>query len=213
MAVRLALASLVTLVTLASFALSCSTSARTGEATSHSAAATTTAGEAPGLTAGASNVERAPSPRLSDPLWIQAKDEDPLERARLAEIVGASGLLLGLEDGGAIAETALASLPYADDAEIALRRLGELALAADARGLDPLLAAILEIAGRPPKDREALDAEGARACGEAVVSIASRASLDRALRARAVSAARALAAKGYVDPARIPSDLDPPAAP
>lgn len=152
---------------------------------------------------------RPPSPRATEPLWIRARDEDLLERARLAEAVGAAGLLLGFSDGGETAETALLALPHADDADIALRRLGEAALAADAASLPGLLEAIHGIAGRPARAREPLDPEGARACGEAMVSLAGRASLPREARALAVSAARALAERGYVDRARIPAELDP----
>lgn len=160
------------------------------------------------------------SPRASDPMWLRAKDEDPLERARLAEAVGAAGLLEGVEDGGEIAEVALGALPLADDGELALRRLGELAIvrleappgagAAAARpSLAQILEAILGIAGQPDRQREPLDREGARACGQALLVIAGRAGADPAARALAVSAARAMAAKAHVDPTKIPTDLDP----
>lgn len=155
-------------------------------------------------------IAKPPSPRLSDPRWIQARDEDPLERARLAEAVGAAELLLALDDGGLIAETALAALPFADDADIALGPLGIRALVAAPPELLPLLEVILAIAGKPARPREPLDPEGARACAEAMLTIASRMTLPREPRALAVSAARALAEKGFVeDRARIPSDLDP----
>jgi hypothetical protein len=42
-----------------------------------------------------------------------------------------------------------------------------------------------------------------------VISLASRVDAPREERALAVSAARALAEKGYADPRRIPVDLDP----
>lgn len=157
----------------------------------------------------ASAIARPPSPRLSDPLWIRARDEDPLERARLAEAVGAAELLLALEDGGQVAETALAALPFADDADSALGKLGSMALVAPPSELPPLLESILGVAGRPARPREPLDPEGARACADAMVTIASRTSLPRDTRALAVSAARALAERGFGDRARIPSDLDP----
>jgi len=151
----------------------------------------------------------ADSPRRSDPLWQRAAGEDPLERARLAEAVGAAGLLEGVEDGGEIAKTALAALPYADDADIALRRLCEIAIQAQPPALAPVLEAVLGVAGQPRRQRELLDPEGVRACGEALVAIAGRSQLGKPDRALAVSAARALAEKGYLDPGRIPRDLDP----
>jgi hypothetical protein len=143
---------------------------------------------------------------------LRARDEDVLERARLAEAVGATELLLGLEDGGDIAATALSALPYADDADLALGKLGQMALAAAVHeaSLAPLLEAVHAIARRPARSREALDPEGARACGEAMLTLAGRMSLSRESRALAVSAARALAERGFVDPGRVPSDLDPP---
>jgi hypothetical protein len=152
---------------------------------------------------------KPPSPRLSDPLWIRGSDEDPLERARLAEAIGASELILGLDDGGQVANTALAALPFADDADIALGKLGSMALTAGPAELLPILEAILAIAGKPARPREPLDPEGARACGAAMLTVASRTSLPREPRSLAVSVARALAEKGFVDRARIPTDLDP----
>jgi hypothetical protein len=189
----------------------CSTGGRPGEAALANSSAAAAAGADASTGSGATaRAARPESPRRSDPLWLRAKDEDLLERARLAEAVGAAGLLEGLEDGGDIAETALAALPYADDADLALRRLGELALAAGPAEVDAILDAILAIAGKPPRPREPLDPEGARACGAALITLAGKQALSRESRARAVSAARALAEKGYVDASRIPGDLDPP---
>jgi hypothetical protein len=134
---------------------------------------------------------------------------DPIELARLAGAVGATGLLEGVEDGGGVAETALAALPHADDADLAMGRLGELALAAQPSELGPLLEAMLAIAGRPHEPREILDPEGMRAAARALLTLAAQKSLPRNERALAISAARALAEKGIVDPKNIPVDLDP----
>ncbi len=124
--------------------------------------------------------------------------------------MGAASLVAGLDDEDAIAETALAALPYADDAEIALGRLGDLA-GHDPRRRRRVLGAILGVAGQPPRQREALDAEGARRCAQAMIALAADETLPREERVLAVSAARALAEHGYVDRARIPSALDPKA--
>jgi hypothetical protein len=150
-----------------------------------------------------------PSPRESDPRWKRAPDEDPAEHQRLALAVGAAGLLEGVNDGGEIAAVALAALPYADDADIALARLAELAAGADVSLRRPILSAILAIAGEPRRSRELLDPEGVRRAAEAMLTLAARQDVPREERALAISAARALAEKGYVDPARIPGDLDP----
>lgn len=154
-------------------------------------------------------MRRTPAQRASDPQWIAAREEDPAERMRLAAAEGAAGLLEAIGDGGEIAATALLALPYAEDAEAALGRLGLLSQAAPQDQRGPVLAAILAIAGQPRRSREALDPEGARACGEAMISLSSRIDASREERASAVSAARALAEKGYADPRRIPGDLDP----
>jgi len=128
---------------------------------------------------------------------------------RLASAEGAAGLLEAIEDGGSTSATALLALPYAEDAEAALGRLGALAQGATPAQRGPVLAAILAIAGQPRRSREPLDPEGARACGEVVISLAARVDAPREERAIAISAARALAEKGYADPRRIPVDLDP----
>jgi len=155
-------------------------------------------------------VRRIAGSRERDPRWQRARGDDPLERARLAEAEGAARLVEALDDGGEVAATALLALPYADDADLALGPVSQRALAAKPADLAPLLQALLEIAGRPARPREPLDPEGARAAGEALLALARRRDLPRDLRALAVSGARALAARGYVDPAAIPADLDPP---
>jgi hypothetical protein len=150
------------------------------------------------------------NPRLTDPRWLLAAGEDPLEKARLATSVGAAELLDGVADGGETAAVALGALPYADDADVALGRLAELARA-DAGARRRVLVAILGIAGRPRRAQEPLDPEGARRCADVLVALAADRTLPREDRALSASAARALAEKGILDPARakIPSDLDP----
>lgn len=155
-------------------------------------------------------VARLDSPRLKDPRWQRAAGEDRADWQALADALGATGLVEALDDGGEIARTALLALPLADDAELALGPLARRALAASGEDLGAILEAILGIAGRPAEAREALDPEGAAEAGEAMIALAGRTSLPREQRAMAVSAARALAEKKIVDPARIPRDLDPP---
>lgn len=170
---------------------------------------------APPVVAPPATIAPPPSPRLTDPRWLQASStagEDPLERARLAVSAGAAELLEGIADGGDTAVTALAALPYADDADLALGPLAELARrGAGVGGRRRVLVAILGIAGRPRQPREPLDPEGARRCGELLLTMAADHALPRDERSLALSAARALAEKGVLDPARvnIPSDLDP----
>ncbi|WP_437729398.1 thiamine biosynthesis protein [Sorangium sp. So ce861] len=178
---------------------------RRERATSTSA---TSSPSSPAASASLSAAPRPPSPRLTDPRWRLAAGDDPLERARLAEAEGAAGLLAALEDGGGIALTALGALPYADDADLALGPLAERARAASGPSLTPLLEALLGIAGRPPRPREPLDPDGARAAAAALVELSRRRDLPAEQRALAISAARALAERGLVDPRDIPADLD-----
>ncbi|MBK9265295.1 MAG: thiamine biosynthesis protein [Polyangiaceae bacterium] len=151
-----------------------------------------------------------PSARLEDERWQRAKGEDLADKQALADALGAAGLLDALDDGGDITTTALASLPLADDADVALGPLAKRALTATNESRELLLSALLGIAGRPARAREWVDPEGAAEAGAAVLAIAKDEALPREHRALAVSAARALAEKKIVDPSQIPTDLDPP---
>ncbi len=190
------------LVAALSLVVGCSPSRRE-TAASPSASAAAPIGSAPAASA------TAASARASDARWVAARDEDPAAAMRLAAVEGASGLLDGLADGGDTAVTALRALPYADDAEAALGPLGSRLASAAGERQAALLTTILAIAGEPRRQREAVDLEGTRACFEALISLAKRADASRESRVVAVSAARALAGKGYADPGRVPGDLDP----
>jgi hypothetical protein len=119
--------------------------------------------------------------------------------------VGAAELVAALDDGGETADTALAALPFAEDGEIALARLAELARA-DATRRRRALTAILGVAGHPRRPTEPLDLEGARRCADAMIAMVKDATIPRDERALALSAARALAERGYVDKAKIPGE-------
>jgi hypothetical protein len=151
----------------------------------------------------------AASPRALDERWQRAQGEDLADKQALADTLGAAGLLDALDDGGNITLTALLCLPLAEDADIALSPLAQRLrnVANDVR--EPYLSAILGIAGRPARAREAADPEGATQAAEVLVSIAKNEGLPRDHRALAISAARALAEKKVIDPAKIPTDLDP----
>jgi hypothetical protein len=160
--------------------------------------------------ASATALARPPSARASDPRWIRAGGDEPIERIRLAEAVGAEELVDALDDGGAIEKTALSAIPFARDADLALAPLAaRAAAAAAAPERTALLESLLAVAGRPRDQRDPIDPEGVRAAAATLVAIAGRASLPRDDRALAVSAARALADKGWIEAARIPTDLDP----
>jgi hypothetical protein len=164
--------------------------------------------------------DAAPPPSLSaepakeselakDELWHRALEGDPIDLARLADREGAGGLLEGLEEGGPIGLIALAALPFADDADTAYQRLGEIVRQLDPAATGPVVQAIYDMAARPRRQTEPLDPPGMRACAEALMTLAERKSLTKNLRVPAISALRLLAERGAVAPAAIPSDLDP----
>jgi hypothetical protein len=100
----------------------------------------------------------------SDLAWQRASSGEPHHLAILANREGAMGLLEGLLIGRSIGLTALAALPYADDAELALGRLCEIA---ERRGDDPpeaVLESVHAIVARPPTQTEELDNSGYIGC-------------------------------------------------
>lgn len=149
------------------------------------------------------------SERSKEALWRRAVEGDPIDLARLADREGAGGLLEGLEEGGPIGLAALAALPFADDADAAYQRLGEIVQQLDPAATGPVLQAIVDIAARPRRQTEPIDPAGLRSCGEALLSLAKRKSLAKNVRAPAISALRRLAERGAVTAAAIPTDLDP----
>lgn len=134
---------------------------------------------------------------------------DPLDLASLADREGASGLLAGVEQGGEVGLTSLRALAHADDSELALRRLGEIALQLAGDTQRDVVRAILGIVSRPVRQTEVLDASGAQACADALLELTRRGGVPKDTRALAVSALRSLAERMVVDPARIPTDFDP----
>jgi hypothetical protein len=151
----------------------------------------------------------ASSERGKDGLWQRAIDGDESDLARLADREGTRGLLDGLEEGGAVGMAALEALPFADDAEAAYERLGEIVLQIDARQAGPVIRAITAIAAKPARQVEPVDPAGMKSCAQALMVLANNKSLAPGVRAPAISALRLLATKNAVDPAAIPQDLDP----
>ena len=103
---------------------------------------------------------RAPTPLSSDPLWQRAARGDVIDLTELADREGAGGLFAGVELGGTVGLTALSALPHAEDAEIALGPLCNLATRMPPERVAPVLVAIQAILRRPPRPTERLDAEG-----------------------------------------------------
>jgi hypothetical protein len=151
----------------------------------------------------------AQSARARDELWLRASGGDAADLARLADREGAAGLLEGLEEGGPTGTVALEALPFADDADAAYQRLGEILRQVDPDHSAPFVQAVGAIARRPLRQREPVDPEGMRFCAEALLALSRRTSAPASLRAPAISALRLLAERHAVDPAAIPTDLDP----
>jgi hypothetical protein len=148
------------------------------------------------------------SERAKDELWQRAASQDPLDLARLADREGAGGLLEGLEEGGPLGLVALAALPFADDADAAFQRLGEIVRQIDPVESSPVVSAITAIALRPRRQTEPVDPPGLRSCAHVLLDVAQKKSLAAALRAEAITALRLLAEKGAIEQSLIPTDLD-----
>jgi hypothetical protein len=148
------------------------------------------------------------SGRAKDDLWRRAASQDPLDLARLADREGAGGLLEGLDEGGPLGLLALDALPFADDAEAALQRLGEVVRQIDPGESRSVVRAIAAIAARPRRQVEPVDPPGLRSCAQALLDVVSKKSLPAAVRAQAISALRLLSERGAVLPSAIPTDLD-----
>lgn len=142
--------------------------------------------------------------------WQRAMNapDDPIELTRLAVSEGATGLMAGLEEGGASSVVALAALPFADDADLAMGRLAEILLQADEKTAPLVIASIAGVAQRPLRSTELLDPLGAHAAFDACVVVAKKDKLPAEIRAQAVSAGRLIAARRPYDARLLPTDFD-----
>lgn len=137
-----------------------------------------------------------------------ASPEDTIELSRLALAEGATGLLAGLEEGGASSVVALAALPYAEDADLAMARLAEILLQADGKSAPLVMVCMAGITQRPLRPVELLDPLGAHAAFDALVVTAKRAALPPEVRAQAVSVGRLIAARRPYDARLLPTEFD-----
>lgn len=114
----------------------------------------------------------------------------------------------GLEEGGPIGVTALEALAFADDAEAAFQRLGEVVRQIDPGETAPFIRAISAIALRPRRQTEPVDPDGLRSCADAVLELSRKKGVARSIRAPAITALRLLSERHALDPAAIPTELD-----
>ncbi|MCC6645514.1 MAG: thiamine biosynthesis protein [Polyangiaceae bacterium] len=137
-----------------------------------------------------------------------AEPDDALLLARLAEAEGAAGLLVGLEEGGAVGNVALLALPYADDAEHAMGRLAEILEASPPESMALVIDAMEGITLRPLTQTEPADPLGVHRAFDALARTSSRKDLPAHVRARAVSVARLLASRRPFDARALPTEFD-----
>ncbi len=115
-----------------------------------------------------------------DPLWKRAAGGQELDLFRLAQKEGAYGLLEGVDAGRDVALTALAALPHAPDAELALGRLCDLLKQLPSPPNHALLESIRDVAARPPTQREVVDSTGYARCLVVTRALDERTDLDPA---------------------------------
>jgi hypothetical protein len=155
-----------------------------------SATAGTVAPRAPDLTA---------EPKLdgtrfaNDSRWVRAGQGGPIDLEILARSEGGAGLLEGIELGGTPARTALAALPFAPDAEIAVGRVCEWLGGAPSAQATPFLLAIHGVADRPPISAEALDPSWIHRCDGALHGFLARSDVSATDHDLAQSARRMVA--------------------
>lgn len=142
----------------------------------------------------------------SDALWARAIEQvgqagkgnkselpegpDEMDLGTLADREGASGLLEALETGGKVGMTALAALPYASDAPIALLRLSQLALQTKGSTQQKVLETIYRLTAMAEPMDEAIDDGASAVCVKALTAIANDAKALPKCKALAMSALR-----------------------
>lgn len=176
--------------------------ARGGAATSSASASASTA---PGGASVAASRASAGLVAADDPAVLEAASLEPEALRALVGARTAEELVAVVRRGGPGRAIALAALPLASDAELALEPLTSLAAGdPDKRGL---MAAAQAIAAALGRDTEPLDLEGRRRAHAALEALARDRSLDAEARALAHAAARELAARGAGTASEPPPDL------
>jgi hypothetical protein len=138
--------------------------------------------------------------------WAAAKEGDPEELARLADLVGCEGL----RERGEAAEqraTAIRAMQYCRD----FSELPWLAQIGAAGGDDDARAAletVVELAARPRRATDPEDADELHAGCGALLDLAKAADRPKARRVLAIRALRMLSERGCVKRSDIPTDLD-----
>ena len=139
--------------------------------------------------------------------WAAAKDGDPEELMRLADLVKCDGLHEGAAARGGDRLTALRAAQYCDDFS-ELPWLVEVATTGSDGDAKAALDAIVAQAARRRRPVDPEDADELHAGCAALLALAGTKEAPKARRAPAVSALRMLVDYGCVKKEQIPGDLD-----
>jgi hypothetical protein len=148
------------------------------------------------------------------PIQLDPDTRDPLQLMRVAEMHRAKRLLAVCEARDKACGTALLALAYADDVELVLSRLGDLAGDKSRDDRAAIVTLLREVAYRKPSTREPLDPENVGRCIAALRRLAADDKEDEALRGLATSALFGFARAGRAtEPAvATPSSVSPGAS-
>jgi len=161
-----------------------------------------------GDTAGAEE-EAAPAPMDAREAaqWERAKDGDPEEAMRLADLVGCTGLRERAASRPELRATALRAMRYCGDFS-ELPWLAQVASGKDDAEAQSALVAVVDMAARPRRSTDPEDAQELHDGCAALLSLARSTDRPRTRRVLAIRALRMLAERGCVRAADIPTELD-----
>lgn len=144
-------------------------------------------------TASARATSTVVAPRVEKPVVIEIDPDarEPLELTRIAESVRATALLNLVESRRPERTAALLALAHAEDAELVVGRLAELAQDPKRDDRVTLLTVIRDVAYRRPPSSERLDPGSVARCVTVLRALARDESEDEPLRALAATAVNA----------------------
>jgi hypothetical protein len=138
--------------------------------------------------------------------WAAAKEGDPEELVRLADLVGCEGLRERGE-GEDLRLTAIRAMQYCRDFS-ELPWLAQIATGANEEQASAALETVVELAARPRRATDPEDADELHTGCAALLGLAKDAERPKARRVLSIRALRMLSERGCVKRADIPTDLD-----
>jgi hypothetical protein len=199
----LALAALAVLA-----ALGCGKSAAPSASTPSASVPSAGASDAAATASAAEDAGVAPMDAREAAQWAAAgaKDVDPEELARLADLVGCEGLR-ERGDEAELRPTAIRAMQYCRDFS-ELPWLAQVATSGADDDARAALDSVVELAARPRRATDPEDADELHVGCGALLDLARGAERPRERRVRAIRALRMLVDRGCVKRADIPTDLD-----